>query len=168
MLMCCACILGPMQVKAGTVQEAPVMEVEEVGSISDKEIRLWEHESHGYSDNCIQWFHAEADFEHWQEQLEQKHVEFLLLAASFAALRDVWKVLASDQYSAMEAHVVYAKEHSDMYETLCVDVESKYECCGIPFLCKLLPEETIADKVLLWQQEEEKHFAFDQYVSLQM
>ncbi|KAJ3733429.1 hypothetical protein DFJ43DRAFT_1038631 [Lentinula guzmanii] len=40
-------------------------------NMSLKEVEIWED-----TNNRIQWFWAEADFERWQEQVETKHAEF--------------------------------------------------------------------------------------------
>ena len=77
------------------------------------------------TDDRIQWFRAEANFEHWQERLESLHVEFMHVIARFTKDRDSWATLAT-QYSPTTGHVAYAKEHADMFESLRLDAEMKF------------------------------------------
>lgn len=111
-------------------------------------------------DDRVQWFRAEADFERKQEMLESKHAEFERALRRFAWDRDTWATL-SEGYSDTPGHRAYAREHSDMFESLRLDLEMKYNYGAIPFLSKRSSGETLASRVIQWRQEEEKHFDFD-------
>lgn len=114
-------------------------------------------------DDRVQWFRAEAEFERKQEMLESKHAEFERALRRFAWDRDTWATL-SEKYSVTPGHSAYAKEHADMFESLRLDLEMKYNHGAIPFLSKRSTGETLASRVIQWRKEEEKHFAFDRYV----
>ncbi|KAJ4001515.1 hypothetical protein F5050DRAFT_1803226 [Lentinula boryana] len=109
-----------------------------LSNMNEDEIREWEEIS-----NHVQFFCTEADYETWQEELEQKHADFVFLIGSFTKQWDDWVILAKN-FSSTPGHVVYAKEHSNMFEALRADAGLKYKRCGIRFL-------------------EEKHFAFDRW-----
>ncbi len=160
----------------GVTKDGWIWSSGQLKKMSEKEIQEWELESElillsilmclCYSkvhllDDRIQWFRAESEFERKQEALERKHAEFIFLCNSFKTQRDVWASLASS-YSETPGHVAYAKEHSDMFQTLRADAEVKYEHCAIPFLRNSITDETITDWVDLWRREEDKHFVFDQ------
>ncbi|KAJ8096384.1 hypothetical protein PM082_011546 [Marasmius tenuissimus] len=126
------------------------------GKMNEEQIKHW-------ADICdrVQWTRAEAAFERWQEQLERKHAEFMRCIASFASARDTWQTLSSEEYSSTPGHRAYAKEHSDMYETLRVDCETKYKACGIPILHNIPSGKTLSDQVALFREAENKYFTFD-------
>ncbi|KAK1230695.1 hypothetical protein PQX77_006210 [Marasmius sp. AFHP31] len=127
-----------------------------MGKMTEEQIKRW-------ADTCdwVQWMRSEADFERWQEQLERKHAEFMRCIAFFANARDTWRTLASDEHSSTPGHRAYAKEHSDMYETLRLDCEIKYKACAIPILHNIPSGKTLADQVLCFRQTENKYFTFD-------
>ncbi|KAK1234885.1 hypothetical protein PQX77_001902 [Marasmius sp. AFHP31] len=127
-----------------------------MGKMTEEQIKRW-------ADTCdrVQWMRSEADFERWQEQLERKHAEFMRSIAFFANARDTWKTLASDECSSTPGHRAYAKEHSDMYETLRLDCEVKYKACAIPILLNIPSGKTLADQVLRFRETENKYFRFD-------
>ncbi|KAJ3982182.1 hypothetical protein F5890DRAFT_1476343 [Lentinula detonsa] len=144
-------------------------------NMSPKEIEEWEEtgraSKHHFAiadsllpENRVQWFRAEADFERWQEQIEIKHAEFQRVIASFTYYRDAWMRLSS-QYSLTPGHRAYAREHSDMFESLRMDAEAKYDQCCIDILKKVRPGHTLADRILLWRAGEEKMFSFDRWAS---
>ncbi|KAJ3979451.1 hypothetical protein F5890DRAFT_1478518, partial [Lentinula detonsa] len=128
-------------------------------NMSAKEIEEWEE-----TENRVQWFRAEADFERWQEQIEIKHADFQRVIASFTYYRDAWMRLSS-QYSWTPGHCAYAREHSDMFESLRMDAQAKYDHCGIDILKNVRPGHTLADRILLWHAGEEKMFSFDRWAS---
>ncbi|KAJ3738275.1 hypothetical protein EV360DRAFT_58245, partial [Lentinula raphanica] len=125
-------------------------------NMSMQEIEQWE-----LINNRIQWARAEADFERWQEEVEKKHGDFMRVIKAYAYARDAWMELAQPLYASSPGHVAYAKEHSDMLESLRSDAQAKYSQCGIPGLCNILTGKTLADNVLKWRQEEEKQFNFN-------
>ncbi|KAL0060346.1 hypothetical protein AAF712_012851 [Marasmius tenuissimus] len=108
------------------------------GKMNEEQIKHW-----AAICDRVQWTRAEAAFECWQEQLERKHAEFMRCIASFAS------------------HRAYAKEHSDMYETLRVDWETKYKACGIPILHNIPSGKTLSDQVAQFREVENKYFTFD-------
>ncbi|KAJ3994816.1 hypothetical protein F5050DRAFT_1809260 [Lentinula boryana] len=128
-------------------------------NMSPKEIEEWEE-----TENRVQWFRAEADFERWQEQIEIKHADFQRVIASFTYYRDAWMRLSS-QNSLTPGHCAYAREHSDMFESLRMDAQAKYDHCGIDILKNVRPGHTLADRILLWHAGEEKMFSFDRWAS---
>lgn len=113
-----------------------------------------------YAGDSIQWFRAEADYERSLERLEQKHGDFEQLIRQFAFDRNAWLRLSSE-FSSTPGHVAYAKEHSNMYDTLRADAEMKYKHGAIPFLRKRAVGETLSDRVLMWRSEENKLFTYD-------
>ncbi|KAJ3714694.1 hypothetical protein C8R42DRAFT_646162 [Lentinula raphanica] len=125
-------------------------------NMSMQEIEQWEQ-----INNRIQWARAEADFERWQEEVEKKHAEFMRVINASAYARDAWMELARTPYSSSPGHVAYAKEHCDILEALRADAEAKYSQCGIPSLRIISEGFSLADHVMKWRQEEEKHFNFD-------
>ncbi|KAJ3779956.1 hypothetical protein GGU10DRAFT_337582 [Lentinula aff. detonsa] len=125
-------------------------------NMSLKEVEIWED-----TNNRIQWFQVEAKFERWQEQVETKHAEFPRMIKSSAYSRDAWLKLAQEPHSSSLGHVAYAKEHSNMWESLQRDAEAKFKHCGIPRLQIIPKGKTLANNVLQWKQEEEKHFNFN-------
>ncbi|KAJ3768299.1 hypothetical protein FB446DRAFT_792422 [Lentinula raphanica] len=129
-------------------------------NMSMKEIDLWEE-----TNNRIQWARAEADFERWQEEVEKKHGDFMRVIAASAYARDAWLELAQTPHASSPGHIAYAKEHSDMFESLRSDAQVKYEHCGIPGLRNIYKGGTLADNVSKWCQEEEKHFNFNRWAN---
>lgn len=95
--------------------------------------------------------------------LESKHAEFERALRRFTWDRDTWATLSSD-YSETPGHRAYAREHSDMFESLRLDLEMKYNHGGIPFLSKRDSGETLAGRIIQWRKEEEKHFSFNRCV----
>ncbi|KAJ3753403.1 hypothetical protein EV360DRAFT_87832 [Lentinula raphanica] len=128
--------------------------------MSMQEIEQWEQ-----INNRIQWARAEADFERWQEEVEKKHGDFMRVIRASAYARDAWTILAQTPHASSPGHVAYAREHSDMLESLRSDAEAKYMQCGIPGLRNLSKGKTLADNVLKWRQEEEKHFNFNRWAN---
>ena len=143
-------------------------------NMSATEIEAWEETStfildwgplqltYCITDDRIQWFRAEADFERWQECVESLHAEFTCVIARFTKDRDSWATLAT-KYSPTAGHVAYAKEHADMFESLRLDAEMKFRHAQLDFL-KTSAGETLADRVLLWRANQETAFGFDRYV----
>ncbi|KAE9385203.1 hypothetical protein BT96DRAFT_950003, partial [Gymnopus androsaceus JB14] len=127
-------------------------------NMSATEIEAWEE-----TNDRIQWFRAEADFERWQECVESLHAEFTRVIARFAKDRDSWATLAT-KYTPTAGHVAYAKEHADMFESLRVDAEMKFRHAQLDFL-KTSAGETLADRVLLWRANQETAFGFDRWAS---
>jgi hypothetical protein len=115
-----------------------------------------------YPGDSVQWFRAESEFERSLERLEKTHAEFERLIRRFAFDRDAWQRLATE-FSSTPGHVAYAREHSDMCETLRADADMKYEHGAIPFLRRRPAEVTLSDRVQVWRSEEDKLFAFDRY-----
>jgi len=109
----------------------------------------------------VQWFRAEADFERWQECLERKHAECDRALRRFAFERDAWASLAKE-FAETPGHGAYAREHHDIFESLRVDLQMKFNSVAVPILRLTSPSETIADRVLIWRTDQEKYFAFDQ------
>ncbi|KAJ3717504.1 hypothetical protein C8R42DRAFT_724415 [Lentinula raphanica] len=132
-------------------------------NMSMQEIEQWEQ-----INNRIQWARAEADFERWQEEVEKKHAEFMRVINASAYARDAWMELARTPYSSSPGHVAYAKEHCDILEALRADAEAKYSQCGIPSLRIISEGFSLADHVMKWRQEEEKHFNFDRWANRPM
>ncbi|KAK1224256.1 hypothetical protein PQX77_012834, partial [Marasmius sp. AFHP31] len=126
------------------------------GKMNEEQLKRW-------ADVCdrVQWTRAEAAFERWQEQLERKHAEFMRCIAFFASARDTWQTLSTEQYSSTPGHRAYAREHSDIYETLRVDCENKYKACAIPILHNIPGGQTLSDQVALFREAENKYFSFD-------
>ncbi|KAJ3791868.1 hypothetical protein GGU11DRAFT_750925 [Lentinula aff. detonsa] len=124
--------------------------------MSMKEIEVWEE-----TNNRIQWARSEADFERWQEQLEVKHADFMRFIRYAAYARDVWFKLAQGPCSSSLGHIAYGREHSNMWESLCAEVEGRYNHCRIPGLWIVTKGKTFVDNVAQWRQEEEKHFSFN-------
>ncbi|KAE9390835.1 hypothetical protein BT96DRAFT_1063159 [Gymnopus androsaceus JB14] len=114
-------------------------------NMSATEIEAWEETStfildwgllqltYCITDDRIQWFRAEANFE-------------------FAKDRDSWATITA-------GHVVYTKEHADMFESLHLDVEMKFRHAQLDFLMTSAGE-TLADCVLLWRANQETAFGW--------
>ena len=115
------------------------------------------------TDDRVQWFRAEANFEHWQERVKSLHAEFEQVIARFAKEHDTWTTLAT-QFASTPGHVAYAKEHTDIFKSLRLDTEMKFKHARIDFL-NTSASETLADRVLLWQKNQERAFGFDWYVN---
>ncbi|KAJ3841846.1 hypothetical protein F5878DRAFT_702525 [Lentinula raphanica] len=121
-------------------------------NMSPFELEKWEDKS-----DSVQWFRAEADMERWQEQLEIKHAEFLRLITSFTKHRDAWDLLAK-RYSTLPGHLAYAQEHRDLFDSLRVDAQERYQQSAVSFLLYRDSGETLADRIVRWRREEEKWF----------
>ncbi|KAJ3801004.1 hypothetical protein GGU11DRAFT_753928 [Lentinula aff. detonsa] len=116
-------------------------------NMSLKEVEIWEDTSMVFHSQTLQIARlivqitgyngfrvTEAGFEWWQEQVKTKHAEFPCMIKSSTYSRNAWLKLAQEPHSSLPGHVAYAKEHSDMWESLQRDAEAKFKHCGIPGL----------------------------------
>ncbi|KAE9389521.1 hypothetical protein BT96DRAFT_1003160 [Gymnopus androsaceus JB14] len=119
-------------------------------NMKPEEIEAWEE-----TNDRVQWFRAEADFERWQECLKRKHAECDRALRRFAFKRDAWALLAKE-FAESPGHGAYAREHRDIFESLRVDLQMKFDSVAVPILRPTSPSETIADRVLIWRTDHEK------------
>ena len=112
------------------------------------------------ADDRVQWFRAEADFERWQECLERKHADCDHALRRFAFERDAWGTLAKE-FAESPGHTAYACKHRNMFESLRIDLQMKFDNVAVPILRPMCPTETISDRVLIWREDQEKYFSFD-------
>jgi hypothetical protein len=80
--------------------------------------------------NRVQWFRAEAEMRRWQEQAEQKLIEFLRCMTTFATMSDVWTSLSNMQPDNSPGHVAYARKTAAMYARMEKDCEKRFDDAG--------------------------------------
>ncbi|KAE9395260.1 hypothetical protein BT96DRAFT_997764 [Gymnopus androsaceus JB14] len=83
-------------------------------------IEAWEE-----TNDRVQWFRAEADFEHWQECLERKHADCDCALRRFAFEQDAWDTLAKE-FAESPGHAAYACKHRDMFKSLHIN-QTKFD-----------------------------------------
>ncbi|PBK63591.1 hypothetical protein ARMSODRAFT_1023793 [Armillaria solidipes] len=98
---------------------------------TDKEIHEWEEEG-----DHVQWFHAKANMQRWQEQWELRQAEFdhLLLALNY--MKNVWSAIAincSDKAGYAEA----ARQKQAMYMKMEAIAKVQLEDAGYKHLLDL-------------------------------
>ncbi|KAL0059096.1 hypothetical protein AAF712_014197 [Marasmius tenuissimus] len=122
--------------------------------MDQKEVEAWEEES-----DKVQFFRAEAEYERVCEELEYKHSCFGNVIRYFAAKRDLWRSCLGK--SMGNGHEAYAREHTDMFEALRLDREAKLQRCGVSILLDTSNGKTLAERVRVFHEMEEKHFPCD-------
>ena len=73
--------------------------------------------------DCVQWFHAQADMEHWQEEVEILEEEFRWAIHGFEKMEQVWSSLAMSKGSesadfdprVTKGKMAYRKKKAAMY-----------------------------------------------------
>ncbi|KAK1221248.1 hypothetical protein PQX77_015947 [Marasmius sp. AFHP31] len=121
------------------------------------EVKAWE-------DECkVQFFRGEAEYERVREELEFKHGSFGNAIRFFAARRDSWKLRATKASS--DGHKAYAHEKADMWEALRLDGECKFQRCGVSTLIDSSNGKTLAERVKVFREAEEKYFPCDRYAN---
>ncbi|KAK1224325.1 hypothetical protein PQX77_012776 [Marasmius sp. AFHP31] len=119
--------------------------------MNQKEVEAWEEES-----DKVQFFRAEAEYERVREELEYKHSCFGNVIRYHAAKRDLWRSCLGKGMG--NGHEAYAREHADMFEALRLDGEAKLQRCGVSILLDISNGETLAERVTVFREMEEKHF----------
>ncbi|KAK1223872.1 hypothetical protein PQX77_013238 [Marasmius sp. AFHP31] len=121
------------------------------------EVKAWE-------DECkVQFFRGEAEYEQVREELEFKHGSFGNAIRFFAARRDSWKLRATKASS--NGHKAYAHEKANMWEALRLDGECKFQRCGVLTLIGSSNGKTLAERVKVFREAEEKYFPCDRYAN---
>jgi hypothetical protein len=85
----------------------------------------------------VQWFHAEAEIQHWQEQWEQNLEELLGTWQSFSKMQSVWKELTSLQPLDLPGTAAYAHQKAAMYVRRKVEAEKKIKTANFVALFKV-------------------------------
>jgi predicted RNA-binding Zn ribbon-like protein len=134
------------------------------GKMTEKEMAKWEAKGNPHlhvelqmlmafiSGERVQWFHAEAEMQRWQEQVEQKLAELLRTIQSFNKMKETWTALSLTQPSNLPGHIAYAKKKTSMYESMESNCKKKLEGAGYKHLLSM--EDTLADYVDARRAEE--------------
>ncbi|KAJ7937543.1 hypothetical protein B0H13DRAFT_1852515 [Mycena leptocephala] len=136
--------------------------------MSDAEMDAWSAEVQALCRACTKicrhgrlvtslWFLAAAEMQRWQEQGEQKLVESLRTARSFAKMQSVWSALANNQPSLRAGAKAYARQQAAMYEKRTTEGHKKLKDLGYG---ELLGET--ANVVLFVEQQRRKEAEFIQ------
>ena len=83
----------------------------------------------------VQWFWAEAEMQHWQEEWEIKQADFLRCIHTFSTMSNVWKALGEDNLNGKAA---YTKKKLAMFKAMESEARLKLVKAGHGNLLDLL------------------------------
>ncbi|KAJ6530202.1 hypothetical protein B0H19DRAFT_1328251 [Mycena capillaripes] len=136
---------------------ADVWQLGKLTKMSDEEMDAWSSEG-----DRVQWFRAQAEMQRWQEQIEQKLVELLRTARSFAKMQSVWLTLATKQPSDKPGAAAYARQKANMYKRRATEARKHLKDAGYQELLG-----ATANVVLFVEEERKKEAKFiEQKLSL--
>ncbi len=94
--------------------------------------------------DCVQWFRAEAEMNHWREEYEVRLADLLHCIRYFKRMEEVWLELAAT--SENHSHAIYARTVANMYQRMAADAQTNLEVV-IPQGIKLNSCKILADYV---------------------
>jgi hypothetical protein len=103
-------------------------------------------------DNWVKFFHSEAEFQRWQEQIEIKHAELFHGIKCFASFQGIWLDMAKTGSSS--SHSTYAWRTATMYAGLKAELEDVLKRVRLPEMQHIPEGSMLAGQAHAWREKE--------------